>query len=47
MAAVVCEPVEHDDVEAMRELVRNVTAVGHAVVRGVRRGLEEPEPSER
>lgn len=46
MAAVVCEPVQHDDVEAMRALVRDVTAIGHAVVRGVRRGLEEPKPSD-
>jgi N-acetylmuramoyl-L-alanine amidase len=42
MAAVVCEPLQHDDVEAMRELVRNVTTIGQAIVRGVRRGLEEP-----
>jgi N-acetylmuramoyl-L-alanine amidase len=42
MAAVVCEPVARDDVEGMRRLVRNVTPVGDAIVRGVRRGLEEP-----
>jgi N-acetylmuramoyl-L-alanine amidase len=42
MAAVVCEPVARDDVDAMRRLVRNVTPVGDAIVRGVRRGLEEP-----
>jgi len=45
MAAVVCEPVQHDDLDAMRDLVRNVTAIGHAVVRGIRRGLEEPKPA--
>jgi N-acetylmuramoyl-L-alanine amidase len=42
MAAVVCEPVARDDVDGMRQLVRNVTPVGDAIVRGVRRGLEEP-----
>lgn len=42
MAAVVCEPVARDDVEGMRRLVRNVTPIGDAIVRGVRRGLEEP-----
>ncbi len=46
MAAVVCEPVQHDDVEGMRELVRNITAIGHAVVRGVRRGVEEPKTAD-
>jgi N-acetylmuramoyl-L-alanine amidase len=45
MAAVVCEPVQHDDLDAMRELVRSVSAIGYAVVRGVRRGLEEPKPA--
>jgi hypothetical protein len=37
--------VQHDDLDAMRELVRSVSAIGHAVVRGVRRGLEEPKPA--
>jgi hypothetical protein len=42
MAAVICEPVAQLDVEAMRALVLRGAAVAHAVVRGVRRAIEEP-----
>ncbi len=42
MAAVVCELVQQGDLEAMRRLVHDVSVVGRAIVRGVRRGLEEP-----
>jgi len=45
MAAVICEPVAEDDVASMRTLVRRTGEVAQAVVRGVRRGVEEPEPS--
>jgi N-acetylmuramoyl-L-alanine amidase len=44
MAAVVCEPVQRDDVRAMRRLVRDVAPIGDAIVRGIRRGIEEPPP---
>ncbi len=42
MAAVVCELVERGDVAAMRQLVMRASDVGRAVVRGVRRGIEDP-----
>jgi len=42
MAAVVCEPVQRDDAGALHALVRHVRDVGDAIVRGVRRGFEEP-----
>jgi N-acetylmuramoyl-L-alanine amidase len=42
MAAVICEPVAQGDVEAMRELVLRGPEVARAVVRGVRRGVEQP-----
>jgi N-acetylmuramoyl-L-alanine amidase len=42
MAAVVCELVEEGDVEAMRRLVATAGDVGRAVVRGVRRAIEQP-----
>jgi N-acetylmuramoyl-L-alanine amidase len=42
MAAVVCELVERGDVAAMRRLVIRAGDVGRAIVRGVRRGIEEP-----
>jgi N-acetylmuramoyl-L-alanine amidase len=45
MAAVICEPVALADVEAMRELVLRGADVAHAVVRGVRRGIEQPPPT--
>lgn len=40
MPAVVCEPVNGDDVEEMRTLVARAGDVGRAVVVGVRRGIE-------
>jgi N-acetylmuramoyl-L-alanine amidase len=47
MAAVICEPVAAADVGGMRTLVRRVAEVADAVLRGVRRGVEQPpaEPS--
>ena len=42
MAAVICEPVQLDDVVGMRRLVVSAGAIGRAVVRGVRRGVEHP-----
>lgn len=47
MAAVICEPVADDDVATMRTLVVRGAEVAQAVVRGVRRGVEQPpaEPS--
>jgi N-acetylmuramoyl-L-alanine amidase len=42
MPAVVCELVPQTDVEAMRSLVLAAGDVGRAIVRGVRRGIEEP-----
>ena len=42
MAAVICEPVAQGDVDAMRELVSRGADVARAVVRGVRRGVEQP-----
>jgi N-acetylmuramoyl-L-alanine amidase len=42
MAAVLCEPVVHDDVVATRHLVTSVRAVADAIVRGIRRGVEDP-----
>jgi N-acetylmuramoyl-L-alanine amidase len=42
MAAVICEPVAADDVDTMRTLVVRGAEVAHAVVRGVRRGVEQP-----
>jgi N-acetylmuramoyl-L-alanine amidase len=41
MAAVVCEPVGEDDVEAMGALVAAVADVGAAISRGIQRGVEE------
>ena len=46
MAAVVCELIEQGDVAAMRRLVARAGDVGRAVVRGVRRGVEQPLPDE-
>ncbi|HYU38535.1 MAG TPA: peptidoglycan-binding protein [Acidimicrobiia bacterium] len=42
MAAVVCELVEHGDVDGMRHLVARAGDVSRAIVRGVRRGVEQP-----
>ncbi len=42
MAAVVCELVEDGDVEGMRRLVAAAGDIGRAVVRGVRRAIEQP-----
>jgi N-acetylmuramoyl-L-alanine amidase len=46
MAAVVCEIVERGDVPGMRRLVAHAGDVGRAMVRGVRRGVEEPLPDD-
>jgi len=45
MAAVVCEPVGEHDAASMGALVAAVADVGAAIVRGIRRGIEE-QPSE-
>ncbi len=42
MAAVLCEPAAHDDVAATRRLVTAGSDVAHAIVVGIRRGVEEP-----
>lgn len=42
MAAVVCEPAPRGDVVAMRVLVQRSGDVARAMVRGVRRALEQP-----
>jgi N-acetylmuramoyl-L-alanine amidase len=42
MAAVACELVERGDIDGMRRLVANAGAISRAIVRGVRRGVEEP-----
>ena len=42
MAAVVCEIVPDGDVAAMRGVVARAGGVGRAIVRGVRRAVEEP-----
>jgi N-acetylmuramoyl-L-alanine amidase len=42
MPAVVCQPVEANDVEGVRRLVSRAGDVGRAIVRGIRRGIEEP-----
>jgi N-acetylmuramoyl-L-alanine amidase len=46
MAAVVCEVAPDGDVEAMRRLVANAHAVALAIVRGIRRAIEERPPVE-
>jgi len=42
MRAVVCELVPDGDVDAMRSLVARASDVARAIVRGVRRAVEEP-----
>ena len=42
MAAVVCELVERGDVDGMRNVVARTGDISRAIVRGVRRGVEEP-----
>jgi len=42
MPAVVCQPVQADDVEGVRRLVSRAGAAGRAIVHGVQRGVEEP-----
>jgi N-acetylmuramoyl-L-alanine amidase len=42
MPAVVCQPVQADDVEGVRRLVSRAGDAGRAIVHGVRRGVEEP-----
>jgi hypothetical protein len=46
MAAVICEPVAAHDLGGMRTLVRRNADIAGAVLRGVRRGVEQP-PAER
>jgi N-acetylmuramoyl-L-alanine amidase len=45
MAAVVCELVERGDIAGMRNIVARTGDVSRAIVRGVRRGVEEPPES--
>jgi N-acetylmuramoyl-L-alanine amidase len=42
MAAVVCELVEPGDIDGMRNVVARTGDISRAIVRGVRRGVEEP-----
>jgi N-acetylmuramoyl-L-alanine amidase len=42
MPAVVCQPVQADDVDGVRRLVARAGDAGRAIVRGVQRGVEEP-----
>ena len=42
MPAVVCQPVQADDVEGVRRLVTRAGDAGRAIVHGVQRGVEEP-----
>ena len=42
MAAVVCELVPREDADAMAALARQLPRVAHAIVDGVRRGVDEP-----
>ena len=42
MPAVVCQPVQADDVEGVRQLRARAGAAGRAIVSGVQRGVEEP-----
>ena len=46
MAAVVCEVVPEGDVEAMRGIVAGANNVARAIVRGIRRAVEEPVVAE-
>jgi len=43
MAAVVCEPVERGNPDAMRALVERSGDIGRAIVHGIRRAIEEPD----
>lgn len=45
MAAVVCELVERGDVVGMRNVVARSGDISRAIVRGIRRGVEEPPES--
>jgi N-acetylmuramoyl-L-alanine amidase len=42
MPAVVCQPVQADDVEGVRRLRARAADAGRAIVSGVQRGVEEP-----
>lgn len=42
MPAVVCQPVQADDVEGVRRLVGRSGDTARAIVRGIRRAIEEP-----
>ena len=44
MAAIVVEPVAEHDAAGTARLVQHLEAIGQAVARGVRRGIEEPPP---
>lgn len=46
MPAVVCQPAEADDVEAVQRLVARTGDAARAIVRGVRRGIEDPFPED-
>lgn len=46
MPAVVCQPAEADDVDAVRRLVTRTGDAARAIVRGVRRGIEDPYPED-
>ncbi len=45
MAAVVCELIERGDVDGMRNVVARAGDISRAIVRGLRRGVEEPAES--
>jgi hypothetical protein len=42
MAAVVCELSTRGDADAMASLTRQLPLLAHAIIDGVRRGIEEP-----
>ncbi len=42
MPAVVCQPAQADDVDAVRRLVNRAGDAGRAIVRGLRHGIEDP-----
>ncbi|HEY3241574.1 MAG TPA: peptidoglycan-binding protein [Acidimicrobiia bacterium] len=42
MPAVVCQPAQADDVDAVRRLVSRAGDAGRAIVRGLRHGIEDP-----
>jgi hypothetical protein len=44
MAAIVIEPVAEHDAVGTARVVEHLETLGHAVARGVRRGVEQPLP---